>query len=254
VSIILTIPSIWNAMLRTNVSQQRDLSSLEICVSGGEPLPTQTYDRFLGRFNFPLSEGYGLTETSPVVSIVPMGDRRRGSAGKPLPRVEIKIIDDADNEVPPDAEGEICVAGPNVMVGYHNLPEETAKVMMDDGYFRTGDLGRLDAEGFLYVSGRKKDLIISAGENISPREIEEVLLLHAGVADAAVVGVPDKMRGEVVKAFVVLKEEATGVDEESIRGFCAKRLAPFKVPRYVEFATELPRGFTGKILKRELTR
>ncbi len=253
VSIILTIPSIWNAMLRTNVSQERDLSSLEICVSGGEPLPTQTFDRFLGRFGFPLSEGYGLTETSPVVSIVPMGDRRRGSAGKPLPRVSIKIIDDDGNELPPDTEGEICVAGPNVMVGYHNLPEETANVMMDDGYFRTGDLGRLDQEGFVSVSGRKKDLIISAGENISPREIEEVLLLHAGVADAAVIGAPDKMRGEVVKAFVVLKEEASGVDEGSIRDFCSKRLAPFKVPRYVEFATELPRGFTGKVLKRKLT-
>ena len=252
VSIILTIPSIWNAMLRGNVGQERDLSSLEICVSGGEPLPTQTYDRFLGRFDFPLSEGYGLTETSPVVSIVPMGDRRRGSAGKPLPRVKVRIVDDDGNELPPDTEGEICVAGPSVMTGYLNLPDETADVMMDDGYFRTGDLGRLDRDGFLYVSGRKTDLIISAGENISPREIEEVILLHAGVADVAVVGVPDKMRGEVVKAFVVLKDEAAGVDEESIRTFCTKRLAAFKVPRHVEFATELPRGFTGKVLKRKL--
>lgn len=252
VSIILTIPSIWNAMLRSNVSQGRDLSSLKICVSGGEPLPTQTYDRFLGRFGFPLSEGYGLTETSPVVSIVPMGDRRRGSAGKMLPRVKVKIVDDAGSELPPDTEGEICVAGPSVMVGYHNLPDETAAVMMSDGYFRTGDLGRLDAHGFLYVSGRKKDLIISAGENISPREIEEVILLHAGVADVAVIGVPDKMRGEVIKAFVVLKPESKAVDDAAIRDFCAKRLAAFKVPRYVEFAEDLPRGFTGKVLKRKL--
>jgi long-chain acyl-CoA synthetase len=252
VSIILTIPSIWNAMLRTDVSEHRDLSSLEICVSGGEPLPTQTYDRFLGRFGFPLSEGYGLTETSPVVSIVPMGDRRRGSAGKALPRVLIRIVDDAGNEVARGAEGEICVAGPNVMTGYLNLPEETASTMTPDGYLRTGDLGWLDQDGFLYISGRRKELIISAGANISPREVEEAILLHSCVADAAVVGVSNGMRGEVVKAFVVLKPASPCVDKAAIRDFCAKRLALFKVPRFIEFVDQLPRGFTGKVLKRKL--
>ena len=251
VSLILTIPSIWNAMLRTDVGNRADLSSLEICVSGGEPLPTQTYDRFLERMGFPLSEGYGLTETSPVVSIVPMGDRRRGSAGKPLPRVSVRILDDDGNDLPTDVEGEICIAGPNVMVAYHNLPEETARVMTDDGYFRTGDLGHLDADGFLTISGRKKDLIISAGENISPREIEEVILLHPDVAEVAVLGVPDEMRGEVVKAFVVPKEGAA-LETTDVRTFCTEHLAGFKVPRHVEFIDALPRGFTGKVLKRQL--
>lgn len=252
VSLMLTIPSIWNALLRTDVSKGRDLSSLRVCVSGGEPLPMQTYDRFMERFGFPLSEGYGLTETSPVVSIVPLGQERCGSAGKPLPRVSVTILDDNGNKLRPDAEGEITVSGPNVMLGYHNLPEETASVMTGDGAFRTGDLGRLDADGFLYVSGRKKELIISAGENISPREIEEVILLHPHVADVAVVGVPDRMRGEVVKAFVMLKPESGTVSEATIHDFCAERLAPFKVPRFVEFMDELPRGFTGKVLKRKL--
>jgi len=252
VTIILTIPSVWNAMLRTDVAEKHDLSSLRICVSGGEPLPTQTWDRFLERFGFPLSEGYGLTETSPVVSIVPMGDRRRGSAGKALPRVEIRIRDDEGKDLPPNAEGEICVRGPNVCVGYHNLPQESAAAMTPDGCLRTGDLGWIDKDGFLYISGRKKDLIISAGENISPREIEETILLHPHVADVAVVGASDRMRGEVVKAFVILKPGTSGTDEAAIRDFCARRLAAFKVPRFVEFPGELPRGFTGKVLKRKL--
>ncbi|HUU42916.1 MAG TPA: AMP-binding protein, partial [Planctomycetota bacterium] len=141
VSIILTIPSIWNAMLHSDVEHRADLSSLRICVSGGEPLPTQTYDRFLERMGFPLSEGYGLTETSPVVSIVPTGDRRRGSAGKPLPRVNVRILDNLGNDLALGTEGEICISGPSVMTGYHNLPDETARVMTPDGWFRTGDLG-----------------------------------------------------------------------------------------------------------------
>jgi len=254
VSIILTIPSIWNAMLRTDLAVKRDLSSLRIAVSGGEPLPTQTYDRFLERFGFPLSEGYGLTETSPVVSIVPMGDRRRGSAGLALPRVHILIRDDQGRDLPPGVEGEICIRGPNVCAGYLNLPGDTAAAIAPDGCLRTGDLGSLDKDGFLYITGRKKDLIISAGENISPREIEETILLHPSVAEAAVVGVPDKMRGEVVKAFIIAKPGTPPVDEAALRDFCTGRLAPFKVPRFVEFVADLPRGFTGKVLKRKLVR
>ena len=252
VTIILTIPSVWNAMLRTDVSQRADLSSLRVCVSGGEPLPTQTYDRFLERMGFPLSEGYGLTETSPVVSFVPMGDGRRGTVGKPLPGVRVKVIDDAGDALAPGVEGEVCVSGPNVMLGYHNLPDETAATMTDDGWFRTGDLGRVDSEGFLAISGRKKDLIISAGENISPREVEETILLHPDVAEVAVVGRPDRMRGEVVSAFVVTRPGPDALTAEALRDFCTARLAAFKVPREIAFIDELPKGYTGKVLKRKL--
>ncbi len=219
--------------------------------SGAAPLPVEIVEPFEKRFGGRLLEGYGLTEASPVVSAHRYsGERRLGSVGQPIPGVDVAIVDDDDRPLPVGEVGEVCVRGPNVMLGYYRLPEETARTIRN-GWLHTGDMGRLDVDGFLYIVERKKDLIIRGGFNIYPREVEEVLYAHPAVAEAAVVGVRDPLMGEDVLAFVVAKAGTTPTSEELI-AFCQGRLAKHKCPKHVRFLDRLPKSPIGKILRKEL--
>jgi len=214
-------------------------------------LPVRVLEDFEAKFQIPLLEGYGLTETSPVVSINPLsGAHKAGSIGLPIPDVEVKVVDSDDNELSVGQVGELLVKGPNVMKGYFNLPSETSQVIKD-GWLYTGDMARIDEDGYIYIVDRKKDMLIVRGLNVYPREVEEVLYRHPKVAEAAVVGTPDESRGEVPKAYITLMEGAVAKESEIIH-FCRQRLANYKVPRYVEFRDSLPKTTTGKILKRGL--
>jgi long-chain acyl-CoA synthetase len=202
-----------------------------------------------------LVEGYGLTETSPVTHCNPVyGERRAGSIGLPLPDVEAMLINPETGMPVPwgsDETGELLVRGPNIMKGYWNRPEDTAKCLNEDGWLHTGDIARMDEDGYFYIVDRIKDLINASGYKVLPREVEEVLYSHPAVLEAAVAGVPDRYRGETVKAFVVLKQNTTCTAEE-LAAFCREQLAPYKVPRLIEFRQELPKTQVGKVLRRVL--
>jgi long-chain acyl-CoA synthetase len=224
---------------------------LRLCLSGAAPLPVQVLKEFEEKFHIPLIEGYGLSEASPVVSKNPLvGARKAGSVGTPIPHVEMSIQDDAGRELGPNEHGEICVRGGNVMLGYWNQPEETAKVMRGD-WLLTGDIGYRDSEGFYFVTDRKKDMLLVNGINVYPREIEEVLYQFPGVKEAAVVGQPDARKGEQPIAFVSPNEGAV-LTEKELQHFLRRKLADYKVPRKVVLLPGLPRNATGKILKTSL--
>jgi long-chain acyl-CoA synthetase len=249
ISVLLAIPSMYRVMAATE--GDFDVSSIRFPISGGEPLPIPVAEAFEKRFAVPIFEGYGQTEAAPVVTLNVPAARKLGTIGRALPGVELAIWDDQNRFLPTGEVGEIMVRGRNVMLGYHRLPEETAKTITD-GWLHTGDLGKLDEQGFVTITGRKKDLIISAGENIYPREIEEVLAQHPKVKEVAVIGVKDEVRGEVPKAFVIAREGIT-LDEKELRTFCRDSLASYKVPKYIELVADLPRTPTGKVLKRMLS-
>ena len=228
-----------------------DTSSMRLWGSGAAPLPLEIVEPFEKKFGGTILEGYGLTEASPVVAAHRLsGVRKLGSVGQPIPGVEVRIHDDDDRALPAGELGEVCVRGPNVMLGYHGLPEETARTLRG-GWLHTGDVGRLDTDGFLYIVERKKDLIIRGGFNIYPREVEEVLYAHPSVAEAAVVGVRDPLMGEDVLAFVALKPGARATADEIV-AFCHERLAKYKCPKQVRFVDALPKNPVGKILRKEL--
>lgn len=228
-----------------------DFSSWRFCISGGAPLPPGVLERFEAKYPVRVYEGYGTTECSPVLTQNPVGGRRKaGSVGLPIPGVELRVVDEAGGEVPRGGVGEVIVRGPNLMRGYWRRPEATAEVFKE-GWFHTGDLGRMDEEGYLYLVDRKKDLIIVGGLNVYPREVEEVLLAHPKVAEAAVIGVSHPIKGEEPKAVVVLKEGEAWTARE-VREHCRRYLAAFKVPRQVEFKVALPRTATGKVAKQLL--
>jgi long-chain acyl-CoA synthetase len=252
VSIMMGVPSMYGAMLRLKDAKPEDFAEMYALISGAEPLPETIREAFLRRFGKPIFEGYGLTETSPAVNFNTPGDHRPGSVGKSIPNAEVKITDENGNAVPVGETGEVWLKGPMIMKGYWNLPQETAAALTPDGYFKTGDLGKLDADGFLYITGRKKDMIIVAGEKAFPREIEDVLMRHPAVAEAAVVGKKDASRGEVVFAFVTAREGQTlKIDE--LKDYCRQQGLPqWKIPREIQVVEDLPRSPTGKILKREL--
>ena len=252
VSLMFGVPSMSGAMLRLKSATAEDFKNVYAFISGGEPLPSTVRDGFRERFNVNLLEGFGLTETSPVVALNLPQDNRAGSVGKPVPGVTIKITDDNGNAVGQGQQGEVWLKGPMIMKGYNNLPEATAEALTADGYFKTGDLGHVDADGFLYITGRKKDLIIVAGEKAAPREIEEAILKLPGVCDVAVVGKKDPGRGEVGVAFVTAKEGQT-VTGDQVKEVCREQGLPqWKIPREVMVVADLPRSPTGKILKRVL--
>lgn len=251
VTIFAGVPAMYGALLQFPTDRDYDLSSLRLCVSGGAPMPVALMQAFEKRFNTPIIEGDGPTECAPVTSVNPLeGVRKPGSVGLPIPGVEIKIFDDNDRELPTDEVGEIVVRGENVMLGYHNQPEATAEAMRN-GWYHTGDLGKIDSDGYVYIVDRKKDMLIVSGLNVYPREVEEVLFTHPAVANAAVIGAADPLRGEEVVAVVVRKPETSVTDRELIR-YCRERLANYKVPRRVIFRDSLPLGGTGKVLKRLL--
>jgi long-chain acyl-CoA synthetase len=252
-SIVFGVPSMFGALAHLKGPQPEDFQNVYAMVSGGEPLPTALREGFRQRFGVPLLEGYGLTETSPVVALNTPQANKAGSVGKPLPGVQVKIVDDQDKPVPMGTSGEVWLKGPMIMKGYFNLPDETSKALTADGYFKTGDLGKIDEEGFLHITGRKKELIIVAGEKAVPREIEELIMKHPAVREAAVVGKKDPGRGEVVVAFVTAKEGQT-VTSDEVREFARSQgLMQWKVPREVFVVEDLPRSPTGKVLKRELS-
>jgi long-chain acyl-CoA synthetase len=248
ISVFLAIPSMYRVLAATE--GDFNVSSVRFPISGGEPLPVAVADAFQKRFGVPIFEGYGQTEAAPVVTLNVPAARKLGTIGRVLPGVELQIWDEQNNVLPNGETGEIMVRGQNVMQGYHHLPEETAKTITD-GWLHTGDLGKLDADGFVTITGRKKDLIISAGENIYPREIEEVVAQHPKVREVAVIGVKDEVRGEVPKAFVIVREGMT-LDDKELRSYCRENLANYKIPKHIEFVADLPRTPTGKVLKRML--
>lgn len=224
---------------------------LRICISGGAPLPVEILREFNRNMPVPLIEGYGLSEASPVVSMNPIsGPGREGSIGRPIPDVELSVQDDEGNLLPVGATGEICVRGGNVMRGYWNQPEATAKALRN-GWLLTGDIGHCDEDGFYFITDRKKDMLIVNGINVYPREIEEVLYQFPGVKEAAVVGMPDARRGEHPVAFVSATD-GMSLDEKSVLHFVRQKLADYKVPKKVTFLAALPRNATGKILKTAL--
>jgi len=246
------IPSMYNALRLLKSGTPDDFKSLRYCVSGGEPLPKAVMEGFRDRYGITICEGYGLTETSPVTNWCKPDEYRWKSVGRPLPRVEERIVAEDGRVLPAGEDGEVRIRGPNVMRGYHNLPEATRAVFDDEGFFRTGDMGRFDPDGHLMITGRIKEMLIIAGENVFPREIEEILNQHDAVKDSAVIGMHDDSRGEVALAFVELKEDAR-TDEGALRAFCRERMAQFKVPREIRFLAALPRNATGKIVRRALS-
>ncbi len=254
ISVVMAIPSMYAAMLRTKDAPDDAFASIYLAISGGEPLPDAVARGFENRFGVKLVQGYGLTETSPVLSLCAPHAWRDGSVGRMIPGVDCRIVDERDRPVARGEQGEILVSGHCVMKGYYQRPDETAAVIDSKGWFRTGDIGRLDEDGFLYITGRKKEMIIVGGENVFPREIEDVLLEHPQVASAGVIGVDDAGRGEVPVAFVTLTGHAdtTAVSEQDLRNFARRSLASYKVPRRVRIADELPTGPTGKVLRRRL--
>jgi len=253
IALMLAIPSMYAALLLVKNAQPEDFKTMYAMICGGEPLPSTLFAAFQQRFGQTLYEGYGLTETSAPVMINMPHCLRPGSVGKPVPGVDIRIVDDNGNPVKPGETGDLWVRGPMIMKGYYHLPDATAKAINADGYFNTGDIARQDADGFVYITGRKKDLIIVAGEKAVPREIEEAILRNPAVAVAAVVGKKDAARGEVVVAFVTARE-GQSLTADAVRETCrAAGLPQWKIPREVFIEAELPRTPTGKILKRELS-
>ncbi len=247
-TILPAVPSFYRALLAV---PEFGRLPLRLCISGGAPLPVEVFNEFTRKFPFPLREGYGPTESSPVATVNPIhGINKPGSIGKPIPNVELSIRDDAGQELPVGATGEICICGGNVMRGYWNQPEETAKVLRD-GWLYTGDVGYRDAEGYYYITDRKKDMLLVNGINVYPREIEEVIYQFPGVKEAAVIGVPDPRKGEQPVAFVVVAEGQI-VEEKVLLQFVRGKLADYKVPKRVVFMPALPRNATGKILKTAL--
>lgn len=231
------------------VPEGLDISSLRFALCGSAPVPVEVMKRFESLFGCPVIEGYGLTESTCRSTFNPIVGRRPGSVGLPIGN-QMKIFDDEDRELGPNQIGEIVLRGPNIMKGYYRDEEATRRAFRS-GWFHTGDLGYYDEDGFFYVVDRKSDMIIRGGENIYPREIDEVLYSHPKVKDAATVGVPDPLYGQEVKSFVVLRE-GEGATQEELIEFCRARLADFKCPKTIEFLDEIPKGPTGKALKREL--
>jgi acyl-CoA synthetase (AMP-forming)/AMP-acid ligase II len=251
VTVQFLVPAMWAALMSVPGFETYDLSSLELAVTGGAPCPLPVLEYFQGK-GVPFQEGFGLTETAPGVTLLDADHvkEKSGSIGRPLFHVQTRIVDENDNEVPTGEVGELVVRGPNVFAGYWGRPEATAEAFRG-GWFHTGDLGRVDAEGFITLVDRKKDMIITGGENVYPIEVEQVLYRHAAVREVAVVGVPHDKWGETPIAVVALKEGVEVVHEELIF-YARERLAHFKCPTRVEFVSELPRNATGKVLKTTL--
>ncbi len=251
-TILIAIPSMYNHLLAlARVRKTNIPKSLRICVSGGAPLPAAVLKEFQDVFETRINEGYGLTETTSSVSVNQFGENYRpGSIGPPSQSVEMQVLDEDGNPLPDGEEGEIVIRGDVVTPGYWNLPEETAATIRD-GWLHTGDLGHRDADGYFYITDRKKDLIIRGGFNISPREVEEVLISHPAVSDAAVVGAEDSRGREIVKAYVSLFEDRTTTERELLE-HCESNLAPYKLPRAIEFRDTIPKSATGKVLRKEL--
>lgn len=253
ITVFVSIPIVYKLLLKAKIPAFFFfwILPLRLCISGGAPLAPEVHAGFERRFKIPLLEGYGLSEASPVVAINPLSDvRRPGSIGKPLPGVEVAIVDENGKEVETNEIGEIVVRGPNVMQGYYNAPELTAQTLKA-GWLFTGDMGRVNQDGYLYISDRKKDMILVHGMNVYSREVEEILSAHPQILEVAVVGKKDEHHGEIPVAFVALKKNAE-LPAKDIIHYCRTHLANYKIPRQVHFMESLPKTASGKISKKEL--
>ena len=249
-NIFCGLNTLFVALCNNEEFRQLDFSNLKMTLSGGMALTHSAAERWREITGCEVSEGYGLTETSPVVSANPGGGIIIGSIGVPVPHTEVKIVDEAGNVLAIEEAGELCVRGPQVMLGYWQRPDETAKVMDSEGWFLTGDVAMIRPDGYIQIVDRKKDMIVVSGFNVYPNELEDVLSEHDDVVECAAIGVPDETSGEVIKMFVVSQSGELGADE--VREFCRRSLTAYKVPKLVEFREELPKSNVGKILRREL--
>jgi long-chain acyl-CoA synthetase len=246
------VPTMYGALLNHPDREKYDVSCLRVCASGGASMPVEVMRGFEDAFGCKVLEGYGLSETSPVASFNhPDRERKPGSIGTPIEGVEMKVVDDDGNEVATGEIGEILIKGHNVMKGYWNQPEATAEAIKD-GWFASGDMAKVDEDGYFFIVDRKKELIIRGGYNVYPREVEEVIYEHPDVREVAVVGVPHAELGEEVGAAIALKDGAQ-VDVEELKAFVKEQVASYKYPRQIWLVDELPKGPTGKILKREIS-
>jgi long-chain acyl-CoA synthetase len=250
VTVFEGVPTMFGALVNHPHRDQFDVSALRVCASGGAAMPVEVMSEFELAFGCVVLEGYGLSETSPAVTFNLVGARKPGSIGTPVSGVEVRIVDDRGEEVATGELGEIVIRGHNVMKGYWGRPDATAEAIRD-GWFHSGDIGRVDEDGFFFIVDRKKDLVIRGGYNVYPREIEEVLYEHTAVAEAAVIGMPHPDLGEEVAAVVALKPGAA-VSPDDLRTYVKERVAAYKYPRVVQVVAALPKGATGKILKREI--
>jgi long-chain acyl-CoA synthetase len=245
------VNTLYNGLLNNEDFRKLDFRSLLVSLGGGMAVQQAVAEKWLKLTGCPICEAYGLSETSPGATCNPTDtDRYTGSIGLPMPSTEIAILDDAGKPLPVGAVGEIAIRGPQVMAGYWKRPDETAKVMAADGFFKTGDIGIMDAEGYTRIVDRKKDMILVSGFNVYPNEVEGVVAAHPGVLECAAVGVPDDNSGEAVKLFVVKKDPA--LTEKEIMEYCKGQLTGYKKPKYIEFRSDLPKTNVGKILRREL--
>jgi long-chain acyl-CoA synthetase len=252
VTLFQGVPTMYNAMLHSDSCESADCSTLRICMSGGAAMPAELMRAFEEKFGCIILEGYGLSETSPVASFNhPDRERKPGSIGTPIEGVEMQVWDDDGNELPQGEVGEIVIRGHNIMKGYWNRPEANEEAITEAGWFRTGDMATVDEDGYFFIVDRKKDLIIRGGYNVYPREVEEVLYEHPAIQEAAVVGVPHDELGEEVGAAVVLKR-GESLDADELKSYVKEQVAAYKYPRRIWFVDELPKGPTGKILKREI--
>ena len=251
VNMFPAVNTLYNGLLNHPDFAKLDFSLLKASLGGGMAVQQAVADKWIKVTGCPIAEGYGLSETSPVATSNPADmSEYSGSIGLPIPSTEIAILDDDGNPVPLGQPGEIAIRGPQVMVGYWNQPEETAKVMTADGFFKSGDVGIMDERGFTRIVDRKKDMILVSGFNVYPNEVEAVVAMHPGVLECACIGVPDEKTGEAVKVFVVRKDPA--LTAEQVLAYCKENLTGYKKPKYVEFRDELPKTNVGKILRREL--
>jgi long-chain acyl-CoA synthetase len=253
VTLFPAVPALFVAINNYPGIEKLDISSIRYCLSGSAPLPVEVLERFERLTGGKITEGFGLTETSPLTHANPLdGLRKVGSVGVPVPGTDMKVVDveTGEQELGAGQEGELCIRGPQVMAGYWQRPDETDKTLRD-GWVYTGDLARVDEDGFTFIVGRKKDMIVASGYNVYPDEVDQVLFMHPAVLEAATIGIPDPARGETVKSFVVLKPGASATVDQLVE-FCRKELAAYKVPRQIELVPELPKSSMMKILRREL--
>lgn len=254
ITVVPGVPAMYQFMMMEYEQNKVDVSALRYCLSAAAPIAPEFLERIKREFNVQVVEGYGMSETAGGGTVNPPRAGKTGSIGLAIPEVSLAILDkDSIGPLPAGEQnvGEIAIKGPCVMLGYHNQPEASEDAFNQDGWLLTGDLGYQDEDGYVFIVGRKKEMIIRGGQNIYPRELEEVILKMDGVLDVAVIGVPDELMGERVKAFVVTRS-GVSITEDAVKDFCSEHLAPYKVPRIVEFATELPRNSTGKLMKRML--
>ena len=251
VNVFPAVNTLYNGLLNNPEFAKLDFSGYEICSGGGMAVQKAVADKWLKVTGCAIAEGYGLSETSPVATANPSNTKEfSGTIGLPIPSTEIVILDDDGNTLPLGQPGEIAIRGPQVMVGYWNRPDETAKVMTADGFFKSGDVGIMDFRGYTTIVDRKKDMILVSGFNVYPNEIEGVVAMHPGVLECACVGVPDEHSGEAVKLFVVRKDPS--LTAEQLMDYCKEQFTAYKKPKYIEFRTDLPKTNVGKILRREL--